>query len=267
MPDSFDLSGKVALVTGGTKGIGRGIVGRLLTAGARVAFSSRTPADCALLERDLNAEFPDCAAGIAGDLDDVASLRVMVDAALQRWGRVDTLICNAAALGGHGPPINLDRAIFSRLLQVNVVHNFELIRMLLPHMVERGSGSIILITSIAAHSAMAGSVGYAAAKAAMTSMARSLAAEYADQGVRINCVSPGLIRTHASQGVWRDPGRLGQFEQDIIPMRRIGEPEEVGDACVYLASAASGYITGATIPVDGGRLGIGAPAPRPAARA
>lgn len=262
MSDSFDLTGNVALITGATKGIGRGIVQRFLESGASVAFSSRTASDCGALEADLNAAFPNRAAGFASDLEVVSSLQALAADTIARFGRIDTLVCNAAALGGHGKSMELDVTAFERSLRVNVVHNFELIRAVLPQMVARGSGNIILITSISAYSAMPQVMAYGAAKAALANLGKNLAAEYASKGIRVNTVSPGTIRSASFQAAYSDPAKLAAYTAANVPMDRAGENEDVGNACVYLASAASAYTTGATIPVDGGRLGISAPTGR-----
>lgn len=254
-----DLSGTVALVTGGTKGIGRGAVEQLLLAGARVAFCSRDGAEASRLAEELAplAQDRDGVLGLAADLEDRQSLTALVQAVLARWGRIDTLVCNAGTVGAHRPPLELPPEQFARVMEANVANNFHLAQLVLPQMLARRAGSIVFITSIVAHTVMPTNVAYAAAKAAVTSMARSLAAACADTGVRVNCVAPGLIRTEASRIVWEDPELSESYVEDNIPMRRIGEVEEVGRACVFLASEAASYVTAATIPVDGGRMGIG----------
>jgi NAD(P)-dependent dehydrogenase (short-subunit alcohol dehydrogenase family) len=259
----FDLTGRVALVTGATKGIGFGIARQMLRAGARVALTSRTAEDCARVADELNDEFGTGRAwGIAADLADLATVRPLVGSALGRWGRIDVLVANAALTGGHGhvETASLDR--FAATLQTNIVGNFALAREVVPQMAARRNGSIVFITSIAAATPMPANVAYASSKAGLTSVALSLAAAYAGNGVRVNCVQPGLIRSHSSEAVWTDEARLASVT-GTIPLGRIGEAEEVGAACVFLASSAGAYITGAVILVDGGRAALSSVTARP----
>lgn len=264
MATTFDLTGRVALITGGTKGVGYGIVRQFLNVGASVVLTSRTAADCAAVAASLGEEFgADRALGVACDLADLDALPALRDAVLERYGRIDALIANAALTGGHGPLETAPLDYFNRMLQTNVVCNFALARLVAPRMVERGDGSITFITSIAAVTPMPTNVAYAASKAALASVARSLAAAYAGSGLRVNCVQPGLIRSFSSETVFGDEERLRSYSRANIPLGRIGEAEEVGAACVYLASSAGGYLTGEVIPVDGGRSSLGTVAARP----
>jgi NAD(P)-dependent dehydrogenase (short-subunit alcohol dehydrogenase family) len=257
-PTNFELPDKVVLVTGGTKGIGHGIVRQLLRAGARVAFTSRTALECAETATSLDAEFgAGRTFGMACDLADSAGVPGLVEAVHARWGRLDGLVCNAADTGKHGTVDTVAEENFARMLHTNVVNNFLLARATAQYLVRNGGGSITFITSIAATTPMPSNVAYAAAKAALRSVAASLAAEYAGTGVRVNCVAPGLIRSYSSRAVWEDEDVERSFVTQNIPMRRIGEAEEVGSVCVLLASSAGAYITAANIPVDGGRAGIG----------
>jgi NAD(P)-dependent dehydrogenase (short-subunit alcohol dehydrogenase family) len=257
---SFDLTGRSMLVTGGTLGIGLGIVRQLLKAGARVAISSRSVEGSASAAASLNREFgggEQKVIGVACDLGDAAAVRAMADEVIGRWGAIDGLVCNAADQGIPSPIAEVELDRFARVLQTNIVNNFELARRVAPTMADRGEGSITFITSIAASTSMPSNIPYAAAKAAITSMARSLAGEYVGKGVRVNCVAPGLIRTESSRQMWEDQPLLDRYLESHVPMRRIGEPEEIGAMCVVLASSAGAYITGAVIPVDGGRAGLG----------
>jgi NAD(P)-dependent dehydrogenase (short-subunit alcohol dehydrogenase family) len=254
----FDLSGTTVLVTGATKGIGYGVARQMLQAGANVALTSRTPTTCETTAAALNEEFgAGRALGVVWDLADLDGLQPLLDTVVNQWGQIDALVGNAADTGRLGPVESVTGAGFARLLQTNVVNNFVLARSVAGAMVERGYGSITFITSIAASTPMPSNVPYAAAKSALLSMARSLAGEYAGTGVRVNCVAPGLIRTHSSRAVWENEEFEHTFVGAHIPMKRIGEAEEVGSACVFLASSAGAYITAASIPVDGGRSGLG----------
>jgi NAD(P)-dependent dehydrogenase (short-subunit alcohol dehydrogenase family) len=259
---SFDLTDRVALVTGGSKGIGYGAVRQMLKAGANVAFACRTHFDGVAVAEALNDEFegkgktPRVMA-LTCDLGKIETLRPMVEATLARWGRIDTLVCNAADTGVRGSVDATSLERFGMILQTNIVHNFELARIVASGMVERREGSIIFITSISGMTPMPSNVAYAAAKAGLASVARSLAAEYAPYGVRVNCVAPGLTRSRASEPVWRNESVATPYIRENIPLNRIGEAEEIGAACVFLASSAGAFVTGLSIPIDGGRMGLG----------
>jgi NAD(P)-dependent dehydrogenase (short-subunit alcohol dehydrogenase family) len=253
----FDLTDAVAIVTGSTKGIGLGVARQLARAGARVVVSSRSEDDCRAVADKLNAELGrDAALAQACDLADPAQLQPLVDAALGRWGRIDALVCNAADVGHLQPVGDVLAAGFAQLLQTNVVNNFLLARSVAEQMKRNGTGSITFITSIAATTPMSANLPYAAAKAAQLSTVRSLAAEYAAHGVRVNSVAPGLIRSFSSRVIWEDPP-LQEAIVAQIPLGRIGEADEVGAACVFLASAAGAYVTGVNLPIDGGSAELG----------
>lgn len=263
MSISIDLSNQVVLITGGTGGIGYGTVEQFLKAGARVAFCAPDAAECAACEEDFRTRLglgADRVVGIAADLRDRESLARFVNAALSRWGRIDTLICNAAEFGVASVIEDVECESYARILQSNVVNNFHICRLVLPQMVERGAGSIVLLSSIVGFTTMPTNIPYSSSKAAIMSMARSLAAEYAATGVRVNCISPGLIRSNSSRDIWENEELARTYIPSKIPMQRIGEPQEIGSVCVFLASPLASYITAATIPVDGGRLGVGMPA-------
>ncbi|WP_051419716.1 SDR family NAD(P)-dependent oxidoreductase [Paracoccus pantotrophus] len=259
MSITIDLSDQVALVTGGTRGIGQAIVRQMLEAGARVAFCAPEADECAARAAEF-ASLPgmsDRVMGMAANLRDRASLAALVKAVGARWGHIDSLICNAAEFGVPSRVEDVDPDIYMRLLQSNVVGNFHLCQQVVPGMLERGAGSITIVTSIVGYTTMPTNIPYSSSKAALASMARSLAAAYAGQGIRVNCVSPGLFRTEASRDIWDDPSLLEDYVTRLVPMLRIAEPSELAGACVFLASPMASYITAATLAVDGGRLGIG----------
>lgn len=251
----FDLSGQVAVVTGGTKGIGRGIVERMAEHGARVALSSRDQNACNEVAAELNNAYgggEEIAVGIASDLEDVASLQGMIDGVMAKWGRIDTLVCNAAILPFIGPSAQTPQDFFDRLIKANVHNNFRLCHMVLPQMAARNDGRIIIIGSTDGEIASPSTTVYALSKAALAHMTRCLGLEFARHNIRVNCVEPGLTRSSASEPVWKDEQVL-QGMTRTIPISRIGEPDEVAAAVIFLAGAGGAYTTGATIPVDGGR--------------
>jgi NAD(P)-dependent dehydrogenase (short-subunit alcohol dehydrogenase family) len=256
----FDLTGNVALVTGSTKGIGRGIAERLCEQGASVVVSSRTQAECDATAQELNDRYgAGTAVGFAADLMDVASLRALVDKAVARFGRIDTLVCNAAILPFIGPSTQTPPDQFSRMIEGNIQNTFRLCQMVLPQMRARKSGSVIIIGSVSGVNAAVMEMAYGMSKAAQAHMAKSLAAEVVSDGVRVNCVAPGLIRSDASKTLWKDPAVLAPFLEGI-PLHRIGEPDDIAGGVIFLASKAGSYVTGATICIDGGRTTVPVPA-------
>lgn len=253
----FSLTGKICVVTGGTKGVGHGIVRQLLGAGASVLLTSRSAADCAQAVADLGREFrADMVAGAACDMADPMAVDGLLDLAAEQLGPVDALVANAAAVGGHGPVAQAQTDDLRRMHEVNVTANFALGQQAAEQMASRGGGSITFITSIAASTPMPNNVAYAASKAGLTSMAMSLAAAYATHEVRVNCVAPGLIRSFSSTQSFGDAASLEKYARRSIPLGRVGEAEEVGAACVFLASSAGAYVTAAVLPVDGGSAGL-----------
>ena len=254
MTGLFDLAGTVALVTGATKGIGRGIVERLAEYGAKVVVSARNADECAAAAAALNERYgkgESIAAGIAADLADLASLQRLADGAIALWGRVDTLVANAAVLGFHGPSADTPYEHFEAGLRANVHHNFRLCQMLLPQMKARRAGSIVFITSTAGLVATPEVAAYGVQKAAVNHMARTLAAELAPFNIRVNAVSPGLIRSEASRPIWESPALLAANTRGI-PLKRMGKPDNVAAAVLFLAGRGGDFVTGNVIAVDGG---------------
>jgi NAD(P)-dependent dehydrogenase (short-subunit alcohol dehydrogenase family) len=258
MKGLFDLSGQVAVVTGSTKGIGRGIAEVLCAQGAIVGISSRTAADCERAARDISDQYGDGKAfSVPADVSDEGQLSAMVDRTLALHGRIDILVCNAARLPGMEPFGTVSTEEFMAHYNVNVEKTLRLVQLVAPAMAERGSGSIVLVSSRAGIAATPQHLAYSCSKAAMTHLSRNLAAHYAPRGVRINCIAPGLIRSDASQAFLDAPASQA-FIADV-PMRRGGEAHEAGGVVAFLASAAAGYVTGCVIPVDGGIVDLPTP--------
>jgi NAD(P)-dependent dehydrogenase (short-subunit alcohol dehydrogenase family) len=254
----FDLDGKIALVTGSTKGIGLGIAEVLCAQGATVGVSSRTPDDCDTVARELIEAYGEgCAFAVPADVADLASITGMVEATLALHGRIDILVCNAARLPKMEPFGEVSTEEFLAHYDTNVEKTLRLVQLVAPGMAERGSGSIVLVSSRAGIAATPQHLAYSCAKAAMTHLCRNLAAHYAPSGVRINCLAPGLIRSESSREFLQAPASAA-FIRDV-PMRRAGEAWEMGGAVAFLASAAASYITGAVIPVDGGIVDLPTP--------
>ena len=254
----FDLDGQVALVTGSTKGIGRGIAEVLCAQGATVGVSSRSLADCQSVAQELNDTYGAGRAFAApADVSDLASITEMVDAAMAVQGRIDILVCNAARLPKMEPFGAVTTEEFLAHYNTNVEKTLRLVQLVAPRMAQAGAGSIVLISSRAGIAATPQHLAYSCSKAAMTHLSRNLAAHYAPFGVRINCLAPGLIRSDASRAFLEAPASES-FIRDV-PLRRAGEAHEMGGAVAFLVSPAAGYITGAVIPVDGGVVDLPTP--------
>lgn len=251
----FDLTGKVALVTGATKGIGRGIAEQLVAHGAKVIVSSREEEEANRVAADLNHSFGAggiVAKGTACDINDLEAIARVVEVARNAWGHLDILVCNAAVLAFIGDSRDTPPELFNQLLTTNIHHNFRLCQAVRAELVKQGGGAIVIIGSVAGHTASPATLAYAVSKAGLAHMARSLAAEMAPEHIRVNCIAPGLIRSFTSEKVWRDSERL-HVAEETIPLGRIGEPEDIAGAVIFLASDAGSYVTGTTIHVDGGR--------------
>lgn len=250
----FDLSGKTALVTGATQGLGLAITQALLAHGARVLVSDREPGSCHAAVGRLSEEHPGAVGqprvvALPADLSDPAA----VDALCAAAGRVDTLVCNAGLAGPAAPLGETDASAWDLLLQVNLRAPARMASLLANGMAERGSGSIILMSSIAGLRGN-GAIGlYGITKAGVAQLARNLAIEWGPRGVRVNAVSPGLIRTPMSAELMGNADFMARRLR-ATPLRRAGEPEEIAGAVVFLASRAGGFITGQNLVIDGGTL-------------
>jgi NAD(P)-dependent dehydrogenase (short-subunit alcohol dehydrogenase family) len=248
----FDLSGQVAVVTGSSRGIGRAIALRLAEHGARVVISSRKQDACEAVVQEINAAHgAGRAIAIAAPISSKPALQALVDAALAAFGRIDTLVCNAASNPYYGPMGGISDEQFRKILDNNVISNHWLIQMCLPQMLARQAGSIVIVSSIGGLRGSTSIGAYNISKAADFQLARNLAHELGPQGVRVNCIAPGLVRTDFARALWEDPAVLAKVTKDF-PMRRIGEPDEIAGAAVYLASPASSYMTGQALVCDGG---------------
>ncbi|MEI9983402.1 MAG: SDR family oxidoreductase [Aliidongia sp.] len=247
----FDLTGKVAVVTGSTRGIGEAIVHRLAEHGAKVVVSSRKADACDKVAAAINAEHPGHAIALPCNISDKAALQALVDATNAHWGKIDVLICNAAVNPYFGPSKDLPDDALDKIMASNVKSNHWLAHMVLPQMVERRDGSIIVISSIGGIRGSAVLGAYCLSKAADFQLARNLAVEYGPHNVRINCIAPGLIKTDFARALWEDPDILKR-STSTAPLKRIGEPDEIAGAAVFLASPAGAFMTGQQIVIDGG---------------
>ncbi len=250
----FDLTGKVALITGSSRGIGRAIAEALAEAGASVVISSRRQAACdEVASAIVSARGRDCAIAIAANISDKSALQALVDETRQRLGQIDILVCNAATNPYYGPMSGIGDEQFTKILNNNVVANHWLIQMVAPEMIDRRDGSIIVISSIGGLQGSAVIGAYNISKAADLQLVRNLALEFGPHNVRVNAIAPGVIRTDFARALWEDPDAMSKLE-GATPLGRIGEPGEIAGAAVFLASKASAFMCGQQLVIDGGSM-------------
>jgi len=250
MTGLFDLTGQVAIVTGSSRGIGRAIALRLAEQGARVVVSSRKEPACQEVVDAINAASPGRAIAIPASISSKDDLANLVARTREAFGPVSTLVCNAATNIHFGSSSEISDEIFRKTFENNVLANHWLSQMVLPDMIERKDGAIIIVSSVGGlrGSPMLGT--YNMTKAADMQLARNLAVEFGPHNIRANCIAPGLIRTDFSKALWDDPDNLAAALEGL-PMQRIGEPDDIAGAAVFLASPAGRYVNGQTIVVDG----------------
>jgi NAD(P)-dependent dehydrogenase (short-subunit alcohol dehydrogenase family) len=248
----FDLNGKVALVTGSSRGIGCAIVERMAEQGAQVVVSSRNIEPCREVADAINAKYgAGRAIAIAANISSKEHLARLVDETIRAFGQIHVLVCNAASNPHYGPMHTISDDQLRKILDNNIVSNHWLITMVTPQMIARKDGSIIIVSSIGGFRGSPVIGTYCVSKAADLQLARNLAVELGPHNVRINCIAPGLIRTDFARALWEDPENLKRRNAQT-PLGRIGEPDEIAGAAVLLASQAGSYITGQTIVIDGG---------------
>lgn len=250
MPSLFDLTGKVAVITGSSKGIGRAIAERMAEHGARVVVSSRKREACeavaqGIVDKGGQALVVPCHIGRKDEV------RALIDRTVAEWGGVDILVCNAAVNPYFGPSSGITDEAFDRVMATNVRSNLWLANLAAPIMASRGGGSIVIVSSIAGLVGQAMLGTYGLSKAADMQLARNLTAEWGPKNIRSNCLAPSVIRTDFARALWEAPERERR-RSEITPLRRIGEPDEVAGVAVMLASPAGQFISGQTIAIDGG---------------
>jgi NAD(P)-dependent dehydrogenase (short-subunit alcohol dehydrogenase family) len=248
----FDLSGKVALITGSSRGIGKAIAMQMAMHGARVVISSRKAESCEAVAADIAAA-GGTAMAHACHVGNKAELQSLVNATIARWGRIDIVVGNAAANPTFGPSIKTPDEVFDKIIHTNLHSNVWLCNMTLPAMAERKDGAVIIVSSVGGFIGSAYLGAYCISKAADMQLARNLAVEWGPHNIRVNCIAPGIIRTHFSKALWADPQRAATFAR-MNPLRRLGDPDDVAGVAVLLASRAGTFITGQTLVVDGGGL-------------
>ena len=250
----FDLTGKVALITGSSKGIGLAIAQEMARHGAQVVISSRKGDVCEAVAADINAECADQPGGavaIPAHVGRKEELEQLVAETRSRLGKIDSLVCNAAVNPFYGSMADLPDDALDKVLDINIKSNHWLAQMVAPEMIERRDGSIIVVSSVGGLKGSTHLGAYAISKAADVQLVRNLAVEYGPHNVRVNAISPGLVRTDFARALWENPDILAERTSGD-PLRRIGEPHEIAGAAVYLASAAGSFTTGQNIVIDGG---------------
>jgi NAD(P)-dependent dehydrogenase (short-subunit alcohol dehydrogenase family) len=248
----FDLGGKVAVITGSSRGIGKAIAERFAEHGAKVVISSRKADSCAAVATAINARHgAGTAISVPANISSKDELKHLIGETTRQLGPVDVLVCNAASNPYYGPMAGIADEQFRKILDNNIVANHWLINNVVPGMIERKGGSIIIVSSIGGLRGSPIIGAYCISKAADLQLARNLAVEYGAHNVRVNCIAPGLIKTDFARALWEDEAMLAERNKST-PLRRIGEPDEIAGAAVFLASKAGSFVTGQAIVVDGG---------------
>ena len=248
----FDMNGKVAVITGSSRGIGKAIAMRLAEQGARVVISSRKLEACKAVVAEIEAlHGPGRAIAIAASISSKVELTRLTTETQAQMGRIDTLICNAASNPHFGPMAAISDDQFRKILENNILSNHWLIQLVAPQMIERRDGAIIIISSIGGLMGSPVIGAYNVSKAADLQLARNYAVEFGRYNVRVNCICPGLIKTDFARALWENPDTL-QAASSATPLARIGDPDDIAGAAVFLASAAGRFVTGQALVVDGG---------------
>lgn len=256
MQKLFDLTGKVAVITGSSKGIGKAIARQMALAGAKVVISSRKADVCRQVTEEINAALDSGmgkAFSIPCHIGHKEQLQALVEETRRQLGQIDILVCNAAVNPFHGSMLDIPDGAFEKILGSNITSNHWLCQLVLPEMVERRDGVIIIISSVGGLRGTGMLGTYAISKAADLQLARNIAIEFGASNIRANAIAPGLIRTDFARALWEDPENLKRVTAGTA-LQRIGEPEEIAGAAVFLASAAGSFMTGQTLVMDGGRL-------------
>jgi NAD(P)-dependent dehydrogenase (short-subunit alcohol dehydrogenase family) len=250
MRNPFDLAGQVAVITGSSKGIGRAAAELMAALGAKVVVSSRKADACETVAAGIKSRGGE-ALVIPCNISRKDEIEGLVKGTLKHWGQIDTLVCNAAVNPYFGPLEKIPDEAFDKIMSSNIKSNLWLCNHAIPAMAEHGGGSVVIVSSIGGLRGSAQLGAYGISKAADMQLTRSLAVEWGVKNVRVNCIAPGLIKTDFARALWEDPARL-QRTVATAPLRRIGEPDEIGGIVAFLASPAASFMTGSVIVADGG---------------
>ncbi len=246
----FDLTDKVALITGSTRGIGLSIAENFAKQGAKVVIASRKHDECEKVAARLAAAGHQ-AIPVPCDVGKNDQQKRMVESVLAKWGRIDSLVCNAATNTHFGPIGKATEEAYDKIMSVNVKSVWQLTSLVIPQMAARKDGTIIVVGSIAGLKGNPLLGLYGVGKAALFSMVRNLAAEWGPSNIRVNAIAPGLIKTDFAKALWENDA-LREAREAATPLRRIGDPDDIGGIAVMLAARAGAFITGQVLVADGG---------------
>lgn len=252
MPSRFDLSGKIAVITGSSKGIGRAIAEGLAAHGARVVISSRKQQACEEVADAINQRHgAGTALAVAASISSKEALEALVARTHQAFGTIDVLVCNAASNPYYGPLDGISDEQFRKILDNNILANHWLIQLVLPKMRARRDGSIIVVSSIGGMKGSSTIGAYNISKAADIQLVRNYAVEGGPHNIRVNAIAPGIVKTDFARALWDDTA-AHEAAVKGTPLGRLGEPGDIAGAAVFLASPAATWMTGQTIVIDGG---------------
>ena len=246
----FNLEGKVALITGSTKGIGKAIATRMAEQGAKVVISSRNQDLCDEVAAEIK-EKGGAAIAISCNINYKEQLENLVLQTEQQLGKINALVCNAAINPYFGSSQEIPDSAFDKVMHANIGSVHRLCQLAIPGMAENGGGAVIIVSSIGGLKGSDALGAYAISKAADMQIARNLAVEWGPKNIRVNCIAPGLVRTDFARALWENP-QIYEATIAKYPLRRIGEPDEIAGTAVLLASDAGSFTTGQTIVIDGG---------------
>lgn len=248
----FDVSGRVAVITGSSRGIGRAVAERLAEHGAKVVISSRKAEACQAVADAINtARGAGTALSVPANISSKDELINLVNRTREVFGKIDLLVCNAATNVHMGPMATIKDDQFRKILDNNILSNHWLIQLVAPEMIARRDGAIVIVSSVGGLQGSALLGAYSLSKAADFQLARNLAVELGPHNIRVNCVAPGIIKTDFARALWQNP-KIAKATEAVTPLRRLGEPDDVAGAVVFLCSPAGRYITGQTLVIDGG---------------
>ena len=251
MGELFDLTGKVAVITGSSRGIGKAIAQRMAEHGAKVTISSRKAGPCEEVAAEINAKRPGSAIAVPANISSKEDLQRLVDETRAAFGKIDIVVCNAASNPYYGPMSGIPDDAFRKILDNNIISNHWLVQLTAEEMKERKDGAVIIVSSIGGLRGSTVIGAYNISKAADFQLCRNLAQELGPSNIRVNCIAPGLVKTDFARALWDTP-EAEKRSSAGNPLRRLGEPDDIAGAAVFLASKAGSWMTGQTVVVDGG---------------
>ena len=254
MKNLFDLSGKVSVVTGSSKGIGKSIASQMAIHGSNVVVSSRDQKSCDSVAGEINQSLPEgsgTALGIACHIGKKNDLEHLVTSTKEQLGKIDILVCNAAVNPFYGSMLEISDKAYEKVLDSNVRSNHWLSQLVIPDMIKQGDGVILIVSSVGGLQGSSTLGTYGVSKAADIAIVRNISAEFGGYNIRANAIAPGLIRTDFAKALWENPETLKNSTHNSH-LKRIGEPDEIGGAAVFLASEAGKFVSGQTLVIDGG---------------